>query len=305
MSTAGLQTRTPRRGSPQPGSVRRGPVRRGRKLALDALTWGLVLAAITPAVWVVFTAFRPNREINAVPAVWIPERLTTEAFETLFGVGGVGGNVPIHAYLRNSLTAALLSTIVAVTIGTLAGYAFSRYDFRGKNALFLGLMLSRAVPGVALGLPLFILFGSVRLLDSSYALALAYVAINIPITIWLMDGFFREIPSDLAEAAELDGANTWQVFFRVYLPLARPGIAASSIFAFLVAWNEYQIAVVLTRTPASKTFPVGLFDFTQQFTFDWRGMAAMSVVMMVPAIVFILFVQRNMMRGLTFGATKN
>lgn len=279
--------------------------RRAKKLGLDILTWMLVLIAITPALWVVLTAFRLNREINAVPAIWIPERLTTEAFEILFGIGGVGGTVPVPAYLRNSLTAALVSTVFAVSIGTLAGYAFSRYSFRGKNSLFLGLMLSRAIPGIALGLPLFVLFARAGLLDSRYALIMAYIALNIPFTMWLMDGFFRDIPPDLGEAAEVDGATSWQVFFKVYLPLARPGLAASSIFAFLMAWNEYQLAVVLTRSPASKTFPVGLFDFTQQFTFDWRGMAAMSTVMMVPAVVFILLVQRNLMRGLTFGATKS
>jgi multiple sugar transport system permease protein len=165
-------------------------------------------------------------------------------------------------------------------------------------------MLSRAVPGIALGLPLFVVFAKLGWLDRPWALAVAYVALNIPFTVWLLDVFFRDIPAELGDAAEVDGAGPWQSFWHIYLPLARPGLAAAAIFAFLAAWNEYQLAVVITRTVASKTFPVGLFDFTQQFTSDWRGMAAMSVVMMIPAILFVLAVQRHLLRGLTLGATK-
>lgn len=278
--------------------------RRIRGVALDALTWSAVLVGLIPAIWVVLTAFRSNIEVNASPPVWIPREITFDAFATLFGIGDAGGTVPFQAYLRNSLIAALLSTAVAVSLGTLAAYAFARFPMRGRNGLFLGIMLSRAVPGIALGLPLFILFARLGWLDQPLTLALAYVALNIPFTVWLMDVFFRDIPSDLGDAAAVDGATAWQAFWKVYLPLARPGLGAASIFAFLAAWNEYQLAVVITRTTASRTFPVGLFDYTQQFTFDWRGMSAMSVAMMVPAVVFVLAVQRNLLRGLTFGATK-
>lgn len=286
-------------------AARRAPWRhRTRGLVLDLLTWAAVLIGLVPAVWVVLTAFRSNIEINASPAVWIPQEITVDAFAALFGIGDVGGTVPYQAYLRNSLIASLLSTAVAVSLGTLAAYAFAQFNFRGRGGLFLGIMLSRAVPGIALGLPLFILFARLGWLDQPHTLALAYVALNIPFTVWLMDVFFRDIPTDLGDAAAVDGATAWQAFWKIYLPLARPGLGAASIFAFLAAWNEYQLAVVVTRTTASRTFPVGLFDYTQQFTFDWRGMCAMSVVMMIPAVLFVLAVQRNLLRGLTFGATK-
>jgi multiple sugar transport system permease protein len=142
------------------------------------------------------------------------------------------------------------------------------------------------------------------LVDTIHGLALVYVALNIPFTAWLMDGFFRRIPRELDDAAFVDGASHWQTFWRIDLPLALPGLGAASVFAFLAAWNEYQIASVVTRTPAAKTFPVGLFDFTSQFTVDWRGMAAMSVLMMIPAILFVLAMQRSLTKGLTFGAVK-
>ncbi len=208
------------------------------------------------------------------------------------------------SYLTNSLTVALLATALSVPIGTAAGYAFSRFDFVGSRMLLLLLLLTRAVPGVALSLPLFLLMRNIGLIDTVSGLAFVYMALNIPFTAWLMDGFFRRIPRELDDAAYVDGASHWQTFWKIDLPLALPGLGAAAVFAFLAAWNEYQVASVLTKTPASKTFPVGLADFTTQFTVDWRGMAAMSVLMMIPAILFVLAMQRSLTKGLTFGAVK-
>ena len=264
----------------------------------------LILAAL-PAVWIIFTAFRPNSEINSTPPVWLPQRITFEAFDSLFGLNPeIAAGVPVGNYLFNSVTVALLATALSVPIGTAAGYAFSRFDFVGSRLLLLLLLLSRAIPGIALSLPLFLLMRTVGLVDTIHGLAFVYMALNIPFTAWLMDGFFRRIPKELDDAAFVDGASHWQTFWRIDLPLALPGLGAASVFAFLAAWNEFQIASVLTRTPASKTFPVGLFDFTSQFTVDWRGMAAMSVLMMIPAILFVLLMSRSLTKGLTFGAVK-
>jgi multiple sugar transport system permease protein len=296
------------------GTAAAGP-RRGARTARRRIHWRdiganwlaytvLAIAAL-PALWIVFTAFRPNSEINATPPVWIPQRITLDAFESLFGLNPeLAAGVPVASYLTNSVAVALLATAISVPIGTAAGYAFSRFDFVGSRAILLILLLTRAVPGIALSLPLFLLMRGVGLIDTVHGLALVYVALNIPFTAWLMDGFFRRIPRDLDDAAHADGASDWQTFWRIDLPLALPGLGAASVFAFLAAWNEYQIASVVTRTPAAKTFPVGLFDFTSQFTVDWRGMAAMSVLMMIPAILFVLAMQRSLTKGLTFGAVK-
>jgi len=285
--------------------------RRLQTTLVDLLVWIILIAMLVPALWLVFTSVRNPVEVNAKPPVWIPRELTLDGFKPLFGQStGATGAIPFDRYFLNSVVVALSSTCVAVALGTLAGYVFARYRFRGKNVLFLGIMLSRAVPGISLSLPLFLLFarlsqsGPIKLIDSPLGLIIVYVAVNVPFTIWLMDGFFREIPAELSEAAQLDGCSEWQTFTRINLPLALPGLAASAIFAFLAAWNEFQIATVLTRTVNSKTAPVGLFDFTGQFTIDWRGMAAMATVMMIPAIAFVLVVQRNLVRGLTFGAVK-
>jgi multiple sugar transport system permease protein len=280
--------------------------RRQRKNAFYNLTAIIILLAwALPAIWIIFTAFRPGNEVNVTPPIWIPKKITLDAFLSLFGFNpDIAAGVPVWNYMWNSTRVAVLSTVFSVAFGTMAGYAFSRFKFTGSSTIFLLIMLSRSVPGVALSLPLFLLMRNYGLIDTVQGLAFVYVAINIPFTAWLMDGFFRQIPQELDEAAYIDGCNHWSAFWRIDLPLALPGMAAASIFAFLAAWNEYQIASILTKTPAAKTFPVGLYDFTSQFTVDWRGMAAMSVLMMVPAIIFVILTQRSMIQGLTFGAIK-
>jgi multiple sugar transport system permease protein len=181
---------------------------------------------------------------------------------------------------------------------------FSRFRFRGKNGLFLLFMLGRAIPGIALSLPLFVLFARVKLSDTIAGMILIYIALNIPFTAWLMDGFFRAIPEELAEAARIDGCSLWGAFWRVDLPLAMPGAAAAAIFAFLTSWNEFALASIITRTPKSRTFPPALFEFTGQFVSDWRGMTAMAVLMLIPAVIFVAIIQRQLVQGLASGATK-
>ncbi|HEY0919133.1 carbohydrate ABC transporter permease [Devosia sp.] len=263
-----------------------------------------MLILVVPGAWVVLTAFRPNIEVLARPAVWIPQQLTLNNFLGIFGLLPTQQGLPVASYFVNSLVISITSTVVAIAIGMMGGYAFARYRFRGKATLFLGFMLSRTVPGVALSLPLFILWSRLGLIDTSFGLILVYLAVNIPFTIWLTDGFFRQIPVDLSEAAQIDGCTRWQAFWKVEFPLARSGLASAAIFAFLTSWNEYALASQLTRTTASKTMPVGLMDFTAQFTVDWTGMSAMAVLIIIPALVLTFLVQKHLIAGLTFGGVK-
>jgi multiple sugar transport system permease protein len=263
-----------------------------------------MLILVLPGAWVVLTAFRPNIEVLARPAVWIPQNLTLHNFLGIFGQLDTQQGLPVANYFINSMVISVTSTVVAIAVGMMGGYAFARYRFRGKAALFLGFMLSRTVPGVALSLPLFILWSRVGLIDTSVGLFIVYMAVNIPFTIWLTDGFFRQIPVDLSEAAQIDGCTRWQAFWKVEFPLARSGLASAAIFAFLTSWNEYALASQLTRTTASKTMPVGLMDFTAQFTVDWTGMSAMAVLIIVPALVLTFIVQKHLIAGLTFGGVK-
>jgi multiple sugar transport system permease protein len=256
-----------------------------------------------PGFWVILNSFRPTVEIMAKPPVWIPTELNLDHYRAMFGGVGEGG-VPVLTYFRNSLIISLTSTAVALLVGMAGGYAFARYRFRGKGAIFVALMVTRAVPGVALSLPLFIIYARLGIIDTHFGMILVYVALNVPFTIWLIDGFFRQVPKELAEAAEIDGCTRWQAFWKVEFPVARAGIASAGIFAFLTSWNEYALASQLTRSVSSKTMPVGLMDFTSQFTLNWGGMCALAVLMIIPALVLTFLVQKHLIAGLTFGGVK-
>ena len=269
-----------------------------------ALTLLLMLIICVPGLWVVLTGFRPNREVLAKPAIWIPEDLTLNNFAQIFGFGAKQVAIPVPAYFSNSLIIALTSTAIAILIGMSGGYAFARFRFMFKDTLFLGLMLSRTVPGIALSLPVFMIWSRLGLIDTRPGLIIVYVALNVPFTIWLIDGFFRQIPKELSEAAQVDGCTRWQAFWRIEFPLAKPGIASAGIFAFLTSWNEYALASQLTRSTDSKTLPVGLMDFTAQFTIDWAGMSAMAMIIIVPALILTFIVQKHLISGLTFGGVK-
>ncbi len=256
-----------------------------------------------PGLWIVLNSFRPTVDIMAKPPVWVPRGLNLDNYRAMFGGAGEGG-VPVVQYFMNSLVISVTSTLIALLIGMAGGYAFARYRFKGKNAIFIGLLLTRAVPGVALSLPLFIVMAKTGLIDTHFGLILVYVAMNVPFTIWLIDGFFRQVPPDLAEAAEIDGCTRWQAFWRVEFPVAKAGVASAGIFAFLTSWNEYALASQLTRSTFSKTMPVGLRDFTSEFTINWGGMCALAVLMIIPALILTFLVQKHLIAGLTFGGVK-
>ncbi|WP_339859994.1 carbohydrate ABC transporter permease [Thalassospira alkalitolerans] len=268
--------------------------------------FGLFLAMMVlcvPGFWIVLNSFRPTVEIMAKPPVWIPNELNLDHYRAMFGGIGEGG-VPVLTYFTNSLVISVTSTVIAILIGMAGGYAFARYKFKFKGGIFVGLMITRAVPGVALSLPLFIIFARVGIIDTHIGMIIAYVALNVPFTVWLIDGFFRQIPPELAEAAEIDGCTRWQAFWRVEFPVARSGIASAGIFAFLTSWNEYALASQLTRSTTSKTMPVGLLDFTSEFTLNWGGMCALAVLMIIPALILTFLVQKHLIAGLTFGGVK-
>lgn len=276
---------------------------RALKLAHLATLFVAMSIICLPGLWIVLNSFRPTVEIMAKPPVWIPNELNLDHYRSMFGGIGEGG-VPVLTYFTNSLIISVTSTVIALLIGMAGGYAFARYKFKGKAALFVGLMVTRAVPGVALSLPLFIVYARIGIIDTHFGMILTYVAMNVPFTVWLIDGFFRQVPKELAEAAEIDGCTRWQAFWRVEFPVAKAGIASAGIFAFLTSWNEYALASQLTRSVTSKTMPVGLLDFTSEFTLNWGGMCALAVLMIIPALVLTFLVQKHLIAGLTFGGVK-
>jgi len=276
--------------------------KQGLNIARLLATTLVIFIIVAPGGWIIYNAFRHNVDIQSNPPVWAPH-FTLDNFAAIFGEVG-GGYVPVMDYLSNSIIISLTSTIIAMIIGVSGGYAFARYEFKHKKRMFLWFMLTRTVPGIAMSLPIFIVYAKIGIIDTKFGLIIFYVALNIPFTIWLVEGFFLQIPKDLYEAAMVDGCTRWQAFWKVELPLAKSGIASAAIFAFLIAWNEFAIVSQLSRSVDSKTLPVGLLDFTSEFTINWAGMCAFSVIIIVPALILTFMVQKHLVSGLTFGGVK-
>ena len=168
-----------------------------KKILYWFLTFLVMFITCLPGIWIFISAFRPNAEILSKPANWFPDNWTIYEFTQMFSIEGYV-SVPAFDYLKNSIIISLTSTIIAITIGMMGGYAFARFNFKGKNKIFLGLMLARAVPGISLSLPLFILWAKLGLINTSFGVIIVYVAMNVPFTIWLTDGFFRQIPKEMS-----------------------------------------------------------------------------------------------------------
>lgn len=280
-----------------------------RRLAgavLTLLTYALLAVFLIPTVWIPFTSVRPGIEIAAVPPIWLPREVTLDNYLDLFGMGPTraAGRVVFPYYLLNSVIVAVSATAIAVVVGALAGYAFARFQFRGQQPLFLLMLFVRALPGLLLALPLFILYRQLELQDTRHGLIIAYSALSIPFCTWLLEGFFAEVPREIEEAARIDGCSRLQVLRWIALPLAAPGLAATAVLVFIGTWDEFGLALVLTATVASRTMPAGLMEFVQEFRTVWGPLTAAGTIMLVPVIIFTLLTQRFLVRGLTLGALK-
>jgi ABC-type glycerol-3-phosphate transport system permease component len=209
------------------------------------------------------------------------------------------GNFP--TYFRNSSVVALAAVIVTLTLAIPAAYAFSRYRFRGRRLLLLTILASQMFPGVLLVIPLFQVMKTLQLMDTLGALILADVTFALPLAVWLMAGFFDQIPRELDEAAFVDGAGLATALWRVILPVSAPGIAATAIFVFISAWDEFIFALTFINTDANRTLPVALNLFITSYEIKWNDLAAMALMVTIPVVVLFFFIQRWLVSGLATG----
>ncbi|MET7966271.1 carbohydrate ABC transporter permease [Micromonospora sp. NPDC005305] len=272
------------------------PISVGRKAALYA---GLTLAAIVsigPILWALLTSVKPHELVVSSTPVWL-FRPTLDNYATVFWYSSYG------TYTLNSLLVAGAATLVSVLLGALAAYGFARLKFRGSAFLQLFILATRFLPFVAVVVPYYLLMNTLGLLDTHLALILAYVSFSLPFSTWMMIGFFADVPKELDESAMVDGCTRFGAFRRVILPLTLPGMAATAMISFLVAWNEFFFAVVLTNTSA-RTVQVGVTAFLDnpQTGSNWELISAAAVIAMLPLLVLATFAQKYLVRGLTFGA---
>ncbi|WP_214107204.1 carbohydrate ABC transporter permease [Acrocarpospora catenulata] len=267
------------------------------------LRWGLldllvVLYALVPVAWILSLSFKdPGTIANSsfLPTKW-----------TLSNYAGIFAGGDFTRGLLNSIGIGLISTLIAMILGTMAAYAIARLDFRGKRALIGLCLLIAMFPQISLVTPLFQIERSLGLFNTWPGLILPYITFALPLTIYTLSAFFREIPGELERAAQMDGATPFQAFWRVVVPLAVPGMVTTAILAFILCWNDFLFAISLTSSAATRTAPATIAFFTgsSQFTDPTGSIAAAAVVITVPIVIFVLLFQRRIVAGLTAGAVK-
>ena len=206
--------------------------------------------------------------------------------------------------IRNSLVVGLSTTLLCVSVGSLAAYALARMRFRGRDAVLSFILAVTMFPQISIVSPLYMLLRTLRLIDTYPGLVLPYMTFAMPLTVWLLVGFFRQLPRDLDEAAVMDGATRWQSFTRVLLPLAVPGLATTAILTFISCWNEFLFALSFTLGPERQTVPVAIALFRGQYQVPWGQVLAAAVVATAPVAAIVLVFQRRIVQGLTAGAVK-
>lgn len=278
-------------------AARANSTRRGRIGAHIALVVASV-AALFPIYWTVVTSLKNRIDTFANPPKFARFAPTARSYRALFDTDEFG-----HIY-GNTIVITLLSTMLAVIIGSLAAYALARHRrFPGRRPFEATLVLVRAMPGIVLMVPIYQLVTRLGLYDNRWALVFIYAAVNLPFAVWLMTGFFDQIPVEVEESARTDGATGARVFLHVVLPLAAPGLVATAIFVALLAWNEFLIPVLLAGE-TSKTLPVYISGFISNKKLDWGPMAAASALAIIPIAIFTALIQRRLVGGLSSGAVK-
>jgi len=265
-----------------------------------AVTFTVVVAlcCLFPFAWMAVSSFKTASELYAVPPAWWPSAPTLDNYRRVL----FASNVP--RYFLNSLVISAGSTGLALGLALFAAYGFARFRFPGRRSSLAFVMAGQLLPTAAIIVPLFMALRALGLVNTYLGLILVYTILTLPLSVWMLSGYIRAVPVELEEAATIDGASRLGVLFRITLPLCVPGIAAVVVYAFVTTWNEFIFALVFAQDSHVKTLPIGLAEFTSEFTTDWGAVMAASMVMTVPVVVAFLALQRAFIGGLTAGAVK-
>jgi multiple sugar transport system permease protein len=271
----------------------------------------ILVWCLLPVVWMISLSFKGPTETGTGSPQFLPEDATFENYKALWdwpfvGADPTGVEKDFQQALFNSFGISLIATALSVILATLAAYAIARLEFKGKRVV-LSLALAIAMfPVVALVGPLFDLWRTIGIFDTWLGLIIPYMSFTLPLAIWTLSAFFREIPWEMEQAAQVDGATSWQAFRKVIVPLAAPGVFTAAILTFFFAWNEFVLAISLTSTTQSRTVPAQLSFFVGPDPFNppYGQLATASVLVTIPIIVLVLLFQRKIVAGLTSGAVK-
>ena len=270
--------------------LRRWPI--GRILFLGF--W--LIFTLAPLYWVFITSIKPSDDYLAVPPVWFPDEPTVVHYTAaLFAYRGLDG-------LINSLIVSTAATALSALLGTLMAYSLARFNTGGKHLAFW-VLSQRFLPPIAVILPIFLIYRTLRMTDTHFGLIIAYTVLTLPVSVWMMYAYFRQMPKSMEEAALVDGCSRWQAFWSVAVPLAAPGIVAAAVFAFIACWTEFFFALILTSRDAF-TLPTVFRAFIGFQGAQYGEASALAIVSLVPSIALGILVQRHLVRGLTMGAVR-
>lgn len=257
-----------------------------------------VLVVLMPLAWILSTSMKPSVEIFAKPPHWIPKAPTLQNFVTVLTESAIP-----QAFLNSFLTG-LMAAAASLLLGGSAGYAFARFKFRGNKALSLFMLISQMLPLTVLMIPMYYMENKMGIIDTRFGLAMAHLVICMPLVTWMARGYFKGIPKEIEEAAMVDGCSMLGTLLHIILPLLRPALAATGIYAFVSSWNEFALANVLTRTMQSRTVPIALNEFSSFFKVDWGQTMAAAALITVPIIIVFMLIQKQFVEGLASGAVK-
>lgn len=284
-----------------------------KRILRALLAWSVVAIFAFPIYYWFTIAFRIEKEIFQLPPLIFDWTFSGKSFQEVFGIsfgydGGSnllagGGNFYMMPRLLDSIIVAVGSTILTIIVATFASYALSRMRFAGQHHFVFWILSTRMMPPVAIAIPMFFIYKEFGLLDTYTGIILVHALMNLPLAVLLLKSFFDDIPSEIDEAALIDGASRWLIFRKIVAPMAIGGVAATAVLCFIFSWTEFLFVLTLTQT-GLKTVPVVASTFVTSTGTAWGNMAALGVGAMVPAFIFILMVQKNLVRGLTMGSLK-
>jgi multiple sugar transport system permease protein len=277
--------------------VGRGQAQLVRRMVVGGGLLFFGLWTILPIYWIIVTAIKPNLLIYREPALF-PSQVTADHF--IF----VLTKTPFLQYVKNSVLVTLVTTVLAMVIGTLAAYAIVRLTFKGREVFARGAVVTYLVPGSLLFIPMFQVIYSIGLIDSIAGLMVTYLTFTVPFATWMMIGYFRNVPSELEDAALVDGCSRLQALARIMVPIALPALAVVALFAFTLSWNEFLYALVFIGSDSQKTLTVGLIGLVRGDTFPWGPMMAAALLGALPPTLVYIFSQRWVVSGLAAGSVK-
>jgi multiple sugar transport system permease protein len=268
-----------------------------RVVTYAGLAIGLVYAGF-PVLWMLFSSIKSNTEIFSLPPRILPKEVTLVAYRAIFG-----DPVKIRFFLNSYLVASVV-TLLTLFVAIMSGYGFSRYSFKLKKPLNLFIISTQTVPPITLLIPYFGLVVAFRMYDTYFALIFTYMVFTLPYAILMMTGYFNTLPRELDEAVMVDGGSNFFALWRVLVPISVPGIVATGVYTFLLAWNEFLFALTLTKSTEMRTVPIGIQQLMGQHAYQWNEMMAMSMLGSLPILVMYLVAQRYFLAGMTAGAVK-